>query len=60
VKIKAFVTMAAGHRASEIALRGFCAKALPTYMMPDAFGFLDGLPKTSTDKIDYQRLLQIG
>ena len=60
VRIKAFVALAAGPRVSEIAIRAFCAKALPNYMMPDAFGFLDGLPKTSTDKIDYQRLLQIG
>jgi acyl-CoA synthetase (AMP-forming)/AMP-acid ligase II len=39
-------------------MRGFCARALPGYMMPDAFCFVDGLPKTSTDKIDYQRLMQ--
>ncbi len=25
-------------------------------MMPDQFSWLDALPKTSTDKIDYQRL----
>ncbi len=60
VRIKAFVALANGQRASEIAMRAFCAKALPQYMMPDAFGFLDGLPKTSTDKIDYVRLTQAG
>jgi acyl-coenzyme A synthetase/AMP-(fatty) acid ligase len=26
------------------------------YMVPDAFRFHDRLPKTSTDKLDYQRL----
>lgn len=60
VRIKAFVAMAPGVRPSAIALRAHCAKALPGYMIPDAFGFLDGLPKTSTDKIDYQRLAQAG
>jgi hypothetical protein len=25
--------------------------------VPDAFGFLPALPRTSTDKIDYQTLL---
>jgi acyl-coenzyme A synthetase/AMP-(fatty) acid ligase len=24
--------------------------------VPDLFGFVDGLPRTSTDKIDYQAL----
>jgi amino acid adenylation domain-containing protein len=60
VRIKAFVVMAEGERGSQIAMRAFCAKALPNYMIPDAFGFLDGLPKTSTDKVDYVRLVQAG
>ena len=25
-------------------------------MIPDTFTFLDDLPRTSTDKVDYQRL----
>jgi acyl-CoA synthetase (AMP-forming)/AMP-acid ligase II len=29
-------------------------------MVPDLFAFLDVLPKTSTDKIDYQRLKEMG
>jgi len=58
VRIKAFIVLAPGERVSEIAIRAFCAKALPNYMMPDAFSFLEGLPKTSTDKVDYQRLVQ--
>jgi acyl-coenzyme A synthetase/AMP-(fatty) acid ligase len=58
VRIKAYLALAEGHKRSEIEMRGFCARALPGYMMPDAFCFVDGLPKTSTDKIDYQRLMQ--
>jgi acyl-coenzyme A synthetase/AMP-(fatty) acid ligase len=60
VRIKAFVAMADGQRGSVIAIRAFCAKTLPNYMIPDAFGFLEGLPKTSTDKVDYVRLAQAG
>jgi len=60
VRIKAFLALADGQKVSVIAIRAFCAKALPSYMMPDSFGVLDHLPKTSTDKIDYQRLMQAG
>jgi amino acid adenylation domain-containing protein len=60
VRIKAFIAMADGQKPSEIALRAHCAQALPKYMIPDAFAFLDALPKTSTDKVDYVRLAQTG
>ncbi|HQX83735.1 MAG TPA: hypothetical protein PKW63_18365, partial [Vicinamibacterales bacterium] len=60
VRIKAYLALSGEQRVSEIAMRAFCAKALPSYMMPDSFGVLDHLPKTSTDKIDYQRLMQAG
>ena len=42
-----------------IALKRFCAENLPGYMIPDGFTFLDALPKTSTDKIDYQLLKDV-
>jgi acyl-CoA synthetase (AMP-forming)/AMP-acid ligase II len=48
-----------GGSRSEIQMRAFCADVLPGYMMPDAFRFVDALPRTSTDKIDYQRLAQV-
>lgn len=38
-------------------LRTFCLENLPYYMMPDAF-FEQTIPKTSTDKTDYQMLLK--
>jgi amino acid adenylation domain-containing protein len=41
---------------STIALKRFCAENLPLYMVPDRFLFLEALPKTSTDKIDYVKL----
>jgi amino acid adenylation domain-containing protein len=59
VRIKAFLTCRGGARPSLIELKGFCAKNLPLYMIPDLFAISDSLPKTSTDKIDYQRLKEL-
>jgi amino acid adenylation domain-containing protein len=56
VRIKTFLSCHSGERLSLIALKGFCAQNLPAYMIPDLFAFHETLPKTSTDKIDYQRL----
>ena len=56
IRIAAYVSMAATAATSEIEMRRFCVEALPASMIPDTFTFLDVLPKTSTDKIDYQRL----
>jgi acyl-coenzyme A synthetase/AMP-(fatty) acid ligase len=55
VRIRAFLSTG-DRKPSLIELKRFCAEALPIYMVPDDFSFRDALPKTSTDKIDYQRL----
>lgn len=60
VKIKAFLSCREGDKPSIIAMKQFCTEKLPNYMVPDLFSFLDSLPKTSTDKIDYQSLKVIG
>jgi amino acid adenylation domain-containing protein len=57
VKIVAHVSCA-GARLSLVELKRFCASALPPYMSPDVFRFHDALPRTSTDKVDYQALLR--
>jgi len=57
VRIKAFVAMRDGAAQSLVELKRFCAQTLPMQMIPDSFVFCDALPKTSTDKVDYQRLL---
>ena len=44
---------------SMIALKQFCSKNLPLYMIPDSFTVQPALPKTSTDKIDYQKLKEL-
>lgn len=45
-----------GAKISLIALKKFCSERLPLYMIPDKFVFHESLPKTSTDKTDYQKL----
>ncbi len=56
VKVQAYIVPQAHQKPGVIALKTFCSKELPAYMIPDQFVVLDTLPKTSTDKIDYQRL----
>ena len=56
VKITAFLSCREGAPPSLIELKRYCAERLPLYMVPDRFVWQDHLPKTSTDKIDYQRL----
>jgi amino acid adenylation domain-containing protein len=58
VGIVAFLATGSGQRLSQIEIRKFCSETIPGYMIPDRFDFVDELPKTSTDKIDYQRLKQ--
>jgi amino acid adenylation domain-containing protein len=56
VRISAFLSCRDAKRPSLIELKRFCTEHLPLYMIPDAFSWHDALPKTSTDKTDYQRL----
>lgn len=55
VTIKAFL-VCRGEQLSMIALKRWCSEHLPMYMIPDRFSFHEALPKTSTDKLDYQTL----
>jgi amino acid adenylation domain-containing protein len=45
-----------GAAPSIVELKIFCGSALPAYMIPDRFMLHDRLPRTSTDKTDYQAL----
>jgi acyl-CoA synthetase (AMP-forming)/AMP-acid ligase II len=56
VAVKAFIGTRDGSKLSIIELKKFCSENLPLYMIPDSFCFLESLPKTSTDKIDYLKL----
>ena len=56
VKVNAHIATRDGKRISMIELKQFCSRNLPLYFVPDIFRFHAALPKTSTDKIDYQGL----
>jgi amino acid adenylation domain-containing protein len=60
VRVKAYLSCKEPeNRPSLIELKRFCAENLPIYMVPDLFAFREVLPKTSTDKIDYQKLKEL-
>ena len=56
VSIAAFVAMKPAGKKSLIAMKRHCSVHLPNYMIPDRITFLERLPATSTDKVDYQKL----
>jgi acyl-coenzyme A synthetase/AMP-(fatty) acid ligase len=55
VPIRAFASTRNGAKLSIIQLKKFCSENLPLYMVADLFCCVESLPKTSTDKIDYQK-----
>lgn len=57
--VKAFINWIGSERPSIIKLKRFSIENLPAYMIPDRFSVQPELPKTSTDKIDYQRLKEM-
>lgn len=59
VRIQAFVACPQGTALTRIALKTYSSQALPPYMIPDLFEIVQALPRTSTDKIDYQRLKSV-
>jgi len=56
VRIAAFVAVNPESPPSIVELKAFCGRNLPSYMNPDQFVIRQTLPKTSTDKTDYQGL----
>ena len=60
VQIKAYLSLTTEERPSLIELKQFCSDRLPQYMAPDSFKIVEALPRTSTDKIDYQALMARG
>jgi amino acid adenylation domain-containing protein len=58
-QILAFCAFSDGSKLSTIKMKQFCAQHIPAYMQPDRFVQLETLPKTSTDKTDYQRLKEL-
>ena len=60
MKVHAHVASRSGEKLSLIDLKRFCGQHIPVYMIPDVFSFHAALPKTSTDKVDYQALKALG
>lgn len=56
VRIVAYIAPGEGVKPSIIELKRFCAEHLPSYMSPDVFSVVAKLPRTSTNKVDYQSL----
>jgi amino acid adenylation domain-containing protein len=56
VRVDAYLGVRDGRRPSLIELKQFCVDRLPRYMVPDRFHFVEALPRTSTDKVDYQAI----
>ena len=56
VRIVAFLACGDEAAPSIIGMKTFCGSHLPAYMSPDRFLFEERLPRTSTDKVDYQAL----
>jgi amino acid adenylation domain-containing protein len=58
VMIVAFLSCTDAPPPTLVEMKTFCIGKLPVYMSPDRFVTLPILPKTSTDKIDYQALMK--
>ncbi|WP_162419631.1 amino acid adenylation domain-containing protein [Microvirga brassicacearum] len=56
MRVHAHVVSKDGRTLSLIEMKTFCSEHIPIYMIPDRFSFHPSLPKTSTDKVDYQTL----
>jgi amino acid adenylation domain-containing protein len=56
-KIVAYLVAGSEPKPGVIAMKMFCSQNLPAYMNPDSFVFVEALPRTSTNKIDYRSLL---
>nr|MBA3564575.1 AMP-binding protein [Gammaproteobacteria bacterium] len=59
IQVVAFISTKGGAKLSIIGLKQFCSEHLPLYMIPDRFNQREALPKTSTDKVNYQQLLEL-
>jgi amino acid adenylation domain-containing protein len=59
VRIICYIATQDGSQPSIVDMRTFCNQNLPAYMNPDVFNFVDALPRTSTNKINYQALIQM-
>ena len=58
VRIIASLVCSQEPRPTIIEMKTFCHEQLPAYMKPDVFVFDEALPRTRTNKVDYQFLIR--
>jgi amino acid adenylation domain-containing protein len=58
MRIVSYLVACSASQPSVVEMKSFCNQHLPAYMNPDIFIFIDRLPRTSTDKTDYQGLIR--
>jgi len=56
IRINVATVLRPGCSATPLALRIYCGRSLPPYMVPDAIIILDELPRTANGKVDLPRL----
>jgi acyl-CoA synthetase (AMP-forming)/AMP-acid ligase II len=59
VRILAYLSSRMAERPSIVEMKMFCGRHLPAYMSPDTLVFMNALPRTSTNKVDYQSLTEL-
>lgn len=57
-RIIGYLVAPADAQPSIMEMKTFCNQHLPAYMNPDIFVFAEALPRTSTNKVDYQALIR--
>lgn len=57
--INAFLTLAPGEEKETAAIRKSLSEALPAYMLPSGYAFLDQFPMTATSKVDRKALAEL-
>lgn len=57
VRIISYLVAPENSHPSVIEMKSFCNQHLPSYMNPDVFVFVESLPRTSTNKTNYQALI---
>ncbi len=58
-RIRAFIAPLEGHCLTPQDLKAHCSRLLPSYMVPEIIEVCDGLPKTSTGKINRSMLASV-
>ncbi|MGA1870059.1 MAG: amino acid adenylation domain-containing protein [bacterium] len=53
-----FITTKNQHKCSVIELKEYCREKLPYYMIPEAFIFLEKMPRNANGKVDAKKLLE--